>query len=39
LTIEKMVELAAIPSPIETIAATAMPGDLRLRRNAWVTSP
>ena len=33
LTIEKMVELAAMPSPMETIAAAAKPGDLESRRS------
>jgi hypothetical protein len=31
---EKIVELAAMPSPIETTAAAAKPGDLASRRSA-----
>jgi hypothetical protein len=38
LTIEKMVELAAMPSAIETTAAAVKPGDFESRRNAYVRS-
>jgi multidrug efflux pump subunit AcrA (membrane-fusion protein) len=38
LTIEKMVELAAMPRPMEITTAATKPGDLENRRHAWVRS-
>jgi hypothetical protein len=35
---EKIVALAAMPRPIETMTASTMPGDCRSRRKAWATS-
>src|SRR5580700_10877717 len=38
LTIEKMVALAAMPRPIETMTASTKPGDLASRRNMYARS-
>src|SRR5579872_638866 len=38
LTIEKMVELAAMPRPMEATTASTKPGNLESRRNAYVRS-
>ena len=38
LTIEKMVELAAMPRPMETTTASTKPGDLESRRNVYARS-
>ena len=39
LTIEKMVALAAMPSPMETMAARATPGDFEILRKAYLRLP
>jgi hypothetical protein len=38
LTMEKMVALAAMPRPMETMTARTIPGDLDSRRNVYARS-